>query len=157
MYLHLLLFLNTDMVQIVEICLWVRKIPIHAVNTIVADDLAIQGVRLSVALYWLCLPGIFWFQHNMCFNSNDFFPLVLFLFIDWFNSLLSFISGIHLNSFWPGGSGLNAFIEINCLHSYLKMIMVTLIKILWHSGQKTTTLLMITHLHTVIIWMPMSL
>ena len=48
---------------------------------------------------------------------------------------LSFISEIHLNSFWPGGSGLKTFIEINCLHSYLKMIMVTLIKILWHSGQ----------------------
>ena len=42
------------MAQIVEIFLWVRKAPIHAVNTIVADDLAIQGARLSVALYWLC-------------------------------------------------------------------------------------------------------
>ena len=46
------------MAQIVEIFLWVRKVPIHAVNTIVGDDRAIQGARLSVALYWLCLPGI---------------------------------------------------------------------------------------------------
>ena len=53
-YLHLLLFLNT------EIFLCVRKAPIHAVITIVADDLAMQG-----AIYWPCLPGIFWCQHNV--------------------------------------------------------------------------------------------
>ena len=53
-YLHLLLFLNT------EIFLSVRKAPIHAVIGIVADDLAMQG-----AIYWPCLPGIFWFQHNV--------------------------------------------------------------------------------------------
>ena len=53
-YLHLLLFLNT------EIFLYIRKVPIHAVITIVADDLAMQG-----AMYWPCLPGIFWFQLNV--------------------------------------------------------------------------------------------
>ena len=37
------------MAQIVQIFLWVRKVPIHAVNTIVADDLTIQRARLSVA------------------------------------------------------------------------------------------------------------
>ena len=36
-YLHFLLFLHT------EIFLCVRKVPIHAVITIVADDLAMQG------------------------------------------------------------------------------------------------------------------
>ena len=53
-YLHHLLFPNT------EIFLCVRKAPIYAVITIVADDLAMQG-----AIYCPCLPGIFWFQHNV--------------------------------------------------------------------------------------------
>ena len=135
------------MAQIVEVFLWVRKVPIHAVNTIVADDLAIQGARLSVALYWLCLLGIFWFQHNTCFNSNDLFFLWCFFFYSFIDSILclSFISEIHLNSFWPGGCGLKTFIEINCLHSYLKMMMVTLIKNLVAFG---SALLMMTHLRS---------
>ena len=78
------------MTQLVEIFLCVRKVPIHAVITIVGDNLAMQDARLSVAIYLSCLPGTFWFQHNMSFNSNVFLISVFLIF-----SLIYSFSIIH--------------------------------------------------------------
>ena len=71
------------MAQIVEIFLWVRKVPIHAVNTIVADNLAIQGARLSVALYGFVCSEYSGFSTTRVLTVMIYFSSGAFFFIEW--------------------------------------------------------------------------